>query len=327
VLTLTPHIIRIPDIREEDLKALWIGTEQNIQLSGASRQSAFGVGPFGAAPAAEEEGAEQPAEGPAPPPEEAPAAPPEAPPTAAPETTPQPGQSPAPGAAGVAPGLTVAQPRSLEQPPPAPEPKAARPGGAAEGAATQQSGVREEEGVIIPEPAEEPEQPAAPPPPQSPPPAAPPSAAQQQAPPKVEQPPAAATLQVLPSAPTLAAGSQVTVDVRVSDARNVQSIVLRLPYNPAILKFEDGREGDFLSVGGVATAFSVSSAQGAGEVIISAQRVSTPDGASGSGTLCTLVFTGVAAGKQPLSFGTASIQDPAGRPAGASLIGALVEVQ
>ncbi|HEU4400598.1 MAG TPA: secretin N-terminal domain-containing protein, partial [Candidatus Polarisedimenticolia bacterium] len=30
VLTLTPHIIRIPDVTEEDLLPLWIGTEQNI---------------------------------------------------------------------------------------------------------------------------------------------------------------------------------------------------------------------------------------------------------------------------------------------------------
>ncbi|MCZ6696349.1 MAG: cohesin domain-containing protein, partial [Acidobacteria bacterium] len=42
VLTITPHIIRIPDITEEDLLPLWIGTEQNIALRGASRQSAFG---------------------------------------------------------------------------------------------------------------------------------------------------------------------------------------------------------------------------------------------------------------------------------------------
>jgi general secretion pathway protein D len=42
VLTITPHIIRIPDITEEDLLPLWIGTEQNIRLRGASRQSAFG---------------------------------------------------------------------------------------------------------------------------------------------------------------------------------------------------------------------------------------------------------------------------------------------
>ena len=46
VLTLTPHIIRIPDITEEDMLPLWIGTEQNIALRGASVQSAYGASPF-----------------------------------------------------------------------------------------------------------------------------------------------------------------------------------------------------------------------------------------------------------------------------------------
>ncbi len=46
VLTLTPHIIRIPDITEDDLLPLWIGTEQNIKLRGADQQSAFATTPF-----------------------------------------------------------------------------------------------------------------------------------------------------------------------------------------------------------------------------------------------------------------------------------------
>jgi general secretion pathway protein D len=46
VLTLTPHIIRIPDVTEEDLLPLWVGTEGNIALRGGSKQSAFGPSPF-----------------------------------------------------------------------------------------------------------------------------------------------------------------------------------------------------------------------------------------------------------------------------------------
>jgi len=46
VLTLTPHIIRIPDVKEEDLLPLWIGTEGNIQLRGGSKSSPFGTTPF-----------------------------------------------------------------------------------------------------------------------------------------------------------------------------------------------------------------------------------------------------------------------------------------
>jgi general secretion pathway protein D len=51
VLTLTPYIIRIPDITEEDLATLWVGTEENIRLRGPVR-GVLGVSPF-----AREEGA------------------------------------------------------------------------------------------------------------------------------------------------------------------------------------------------------------------------------------------------------------------------------
>jgi general secretion pathway protein D len=55
VLTLTPHIIRIPDVTEEDLLPLWIGTESNIGLKGGSKTSAFGTTPFEGKEGEEEE--------------------------------------------------------------------------------------------------------------------------------------------------------------------------------------------------------------------------------------------------------------------------------
>ncbi len=45
VLTLTPHIIRIPDITEDDLMALWVGTDENMRLRGGAK-SASGDTPF-----------------------------------------------------------------------------------------------------------------------------------------------------------------------------------------------------------------------------------------------------------------------------------------
>jgi len=36
VLTLTPHIVRFPDIREEDLAPVWVGTESRISFFGSS---------------------------------------------------------------------------------------------------------------------------------------------------------------------------------------------------------------------------------------------------------------------------------------------------
>ncbi|HEY6097655.1 MAG TPA: hypothetical protein VIU83_06320, partial [Candidatus Deferrimicrobium sp.] len=47
VLTLTPHIIRIPDITEEDLTPLYVGTDANISFQGSPRIETPGVpGPF-----------------------------------------------------------------------------------------------------------------------------------------------------------------------------------------------------------------------------------------------------------------------------------------
>jgi general secretion pathway protein D len=49
VLTLTPHIIRNPDITMQDLEPLWVGTENRVTIFGNSPrvQSAAPVGPFG----------------------------------------------------------------------------------------------------------------------------------------------------------------------------------------------------------------------------------------------------------------------------------------
>lgn len=47
MLTLTPHIIRIPDISEEDLAPVYVGTDSNISYQGTPRiESPGGMGPF-----------------------------------------------------------------------------------------------------------------------------------------------------------------------------------------------------------------------------------------------------------------------------------------
>ncbi len=46
ILTLTPHIIRIPDITEEDLATLWVGTEENMRLR-LPAQTTLQESPFG----------------------------------------------------------------------------------------------------------------------------------------------------------------------------------------------------------------------------------------------------------------------------------------
>lgn len=47
ILTLTPHIVRLPDITEQDLLPIWVGTEQNITFRGGSpRVESDAQGPF-----------------------------------------------------------------------------------------------------------------------------------------------------------------------------------------------------------------------------------------------------------------------------------------
>jgi general secretion pathway protein D len=58
VLTLTPHIVRTPDITEEDLLPIWVGTEANITFRGGSPRVESDVeGPFDEEQ--QEEGAER----------------------------------------------------------------------------------------------------------------------------------------------------------------------------------------------------------------------------------------------------------------------------
>ena len=47
VLTLTPHIIRVPDVTDEDLMPVYVGTDSNISYQGTPRiESPGGAGPF-----------------------------------------------------------------------------------------------------------------------------------------------------------------------------------------------------------------------------------------------------------------------------------------
>ena len=47
VLTLTPHIIRVPDVTDEDLMPVYVGTDANISYQGTPRiESPGGAGPF-----------------------------------------------------------------------------------------------------------------------------------------------------------------------------------------------------------------------------------------------------------------------------------------
>ncbi len=53
ILTMTPHIIRIPDITEDDLAPMWVGTQSNLSFRGLSPrlESQSAIDPFAPRPA------------------------------------------------------------------------------------------------------------------------------------------------------------------------------------------------------------------------------------------------------------------------------------
>jgi general secretion pathway protein D len=108
VLTLTPHIIRIPDVTEEDVTPVYVGTDANISYQGSPRveNPARDAGPFEQPPATGRPGGR-----------------PQPPPGTQPAPQPAPGTVPAPG------GLPsdIFRPQPQPTPPPPTSPREAVP--------------------------------------------------------------------------------------------------------------------------------------------------------------------------------------------------------
>ena len=120
VLTLTPHIIRIPDITEDDVTPVYVGTDSNISFQGTPRieSPTGGTGPFDMQRQV----------------------PPRAPATSAP--TPPPPQNLAPNPFPNDPFRQQQQPQTQQQPYPQPTPVPQAPGASAAASAPANEGVQ-----------------------------------------------------------------------------------------------------------------------------------------------------------------------------------------
>jgi len=266
VLTLTPHIIRIPDITDQDLEAIWVGTEERVQLRQRT-SGPYGETPFGA-PEGEGEAA---AAGPP-----VPAA--EAPPKIQAGTPSQ------------------AAPKPTQAPQPA--------------TAVEEEDLGEDEEFYEEDEEEEEEEPgaaAAAPVPSS-------EGDEKTSESKTAEKPQPSTLaQVILSSPkaVYAVGEQVPIEIRVMGAQNVGSIPFHLRFNPQVLEFvAPATEGDFMNSDGAPTVFVATPVQGGGEVVVGASRVGQTEGASGAGTLATMMFVAKAAGPANFTFTGAAVKDP-----------------
>ncbi len=274
VLTLTPHIIRIPDIRQEDLEALWIGNESNPRLRGDAG-SVFAT-PFTAYPEEPEDEEDG---------EEADAG-------AGDET---PAQTPPADDASQPPAGADAQPAAGQNPggpanqvPPAPSGQNQKAPGV--------EAVPLDQGTT--EPIEEPLGGGT----ESPPPGSEPAPPEPGAiPNQATTPPGIMNLTIAPARLTVAAGGSFSVNLLVNNVTDLQKVSFTVTYDPRTIDFDSGLEGIIMKQDGTQTMFSASKTSD-GQAVVEVSRLGGSQGISRGGALAALRFRTLAGGRSPISI-------------------------
>ncbi len=136
-----------------------------------------------------------------------------------------------------------------------------------------------------------------------------------------------------------AIGSQVIVQVRIRGGADVGSVPFTLLFDPRILAFDAAAtvEGAFLRKDGASTVFlaapvvderggTAESVQGMAGIAVGLSRLGA-SGATGSGTLCRLVFRARAAGTTSLEFARARVLSSGAAALPSRFTGTAVEVK
>lgn len=144
----------------------------------------------------------------------------------------------------------------------------------------------------------------------------PPTAQPEAAPPAPEAPkpapeaaPPAPTAVMVPSATEIQTGSTLTVQVNVSNVKDLTAAPMRVKYDNTILKLVDVKAGSFLGELGKQVIFSEVRSRQSGETKIQLQRLAGSAGVDGSGTLLTLKFEAKSAGTASISVADFSLRD------------------
>jgi hypothetical protein len=119
-------------------------------------------------------------------------------------------------------------------------------------------------------------------------------------------------LVVVASAPEIAEGGIVTVDVMASSDTAVVDAPLHLSFDPNVMAFVDGAPGDFLAQGGSSIVFFADGSSRPGDVAVAAGRVERSQGARGAGLLCRVRLKGIGAGATPVIVAQAKAWDVGG---------------
>jgi len=301
VMLLTPHIVRSHEITEDDLKPIYIGSQQNLGVGGPP--------PLIQPPAAAAEvAAQQPGTPAAPPAGAQPAyggsttpgtirGPSGQPVALPPGSTPVPGTVPVPQPQQQTPPNVVAVPAEpAAQPAPTPAPP-----GAAPAAPTTA--------------------PATPAPTTATPPAAEPVA------PGPTTTPGIGSAQIIlsPPGPTFrVGGGPYTVPISITDATRLSTLTLTLTFDATKLRVRSVNEGTFMRAGGVNVTFTQQ--VNGNRVDITLARAADATGATGTGLLAAVLFDAIAPGSVTLTVSGAAT-GPGGAAMGLRFAPVIVNVQ
>ena len=118
---------------------------------------------------------------------------------------------------------------------------------------------------------------------------------------------------MVPFSTEVTVGSRLSLAIEILDATDVGSVPFHVVFNPAVLRFENGREGHFLSRGGRQTAFFAAPMSNGSEAVVGLSRLGRGEGIGGGGDLCTLYFSVVGPGDTGLGFIRAHVRDSQNR--------------
>ena len=123
----------------------------------------------------------------------------------------------------------------------------------------------------------------------------------------------AATILIEPTLSTTSAGGAVNVAVRVTDVTDLYAYQFDLSYDPTVLSTTTVSEGGLLAGGGTTFFFPGAIDNASGTLMLTAGSLEGPvPGVSGSGTLATVLFTGVGLGASPVTVSNAVLLDSVG---------------
>lgn len=114
---------------------------------------------------------------------------------------------------------------------------------------------------------------------------------------------------IAPKQAPVRVGQTTTIQIEVREAKDLFGAPFHLLYDPHLLEVVKVSEGDFLKKDGAKTVFLYKVDKEQGRIIVGLSRLGNAAGISGNGTLVSITFQTLRAGRVVLSFERVDLKD------------------